>query len=46
VSLFPRESLAEQFTVVRPSGKIAPERGEQLTPRIPSTKSFADAEKL
>jgi hypothetical protein len=38
--------VAEQLTVVVPSGKVEPEAGEQVAARAPSTISLADAEKL
>src|SRR5437016_8569566 len=39
----PRVSLAEQFTVVVPSGNIEPLTGTQLGATAPSTTSTADA---
>ena len=38
------ESVAEQLTVVVLMAKVLPEAGEQLTGRLPSTTSVADAE--
>jgi hypothetical protein len=40
--VLPRVSLAEQFTVVMPTGKVEPEEGEQDTETEPSTKSIAE----
>src|SRR5260370_14204413 len=37
VDVLPAVSVAEQFTVVVPSGKIEPEGGEQVTGSVPST---------
>src|SRR2546425_1233326 len=45
-ALFPWVSLAEQLTVVVPSGNESPEAGEQLTGRDPSQASKAEAEKV
>ena len=39
-----RESVAEQLTVLGPSGKVEPEAGEQITVTGPSTMSVAEAE--
>lgn len=41
--VLPAASLAEQLTVVVPSGKIEPEAGEQLGVMEPSTRSLAEA---
>ena len=41
VAAFPLESLALQETAVSPSGKVAPEAGEQITTTGPSTASVA-----
>jgi hypothetical protein len=38
------ESVAEQFTVVVPTGKVEPDGGLQLTGNDPSQASLADAE--
>jgi hypothetical protein len=35
------ESVAEQVTVVAPSGKVLPLAGEQVTVTAPSRSSFA-----
>src|SRR5437764_6812950 len=40
----PRESVAAHCTVVKPSGKIVPEAGEQVTGSAPSTASVAVGE--
>ena len=45
-TLFPRLSLAEQLTVVLPSGKMEPEAGEHSTETGPSTRSRAVALKV
>ena len=42
--LLPRVSVAEQLTVVAPKWKVDPLAGVQLTVRLPSTRSVADAE--
>lgn len=39
-----RESVAEQFTEVTPTGNVLPEAGEQVTETRPSTRSEAEAE--
>ena len=39
-------SVAEQLTVVAPSGKVEPEVGTQLTKTEPSTMSLAEAENV
>ena len=39
-------SVAEQCTVVVPSGNEEPEDGEQSTATVPSTRSLADAENV
>src|SRR6185295_18035455 len=44
--LLPFVSVAVQFTVVGPSGKVVPLAGVQVTGRDPSTRSLADAVKL
>jgi hypothetical protein len=36
--------VAEQFTVVEPTGKVEPEAGLQLTGMDPSRSSVAEAE--
>jgi hypothetical protein len=41
--LFPRVSVALQFTVVEPIGNVAPDAGLQVTGRGPSMASFAEA---
>ncbi len=46
VDVLPAVSVAEQFTVVVPSGKIEPEGGEQVTGSVPSTTSVAVAAKV
>jgi hypothetical protein len=40
--VFPRVSVAEQVTVVLPSGKVLPEAGAHVGDRLPSTRSLAD----
>jgi hypothetical protein len=42
--LFSAASMASQFTVVLPSGKVLPEAGEQVTLTEPSTMSLAVGE--
>jgi hypothetical protein len=42
--LFPAASAAEHLTVVVPSGNTLPEAIEQVTGRVPSTLSLAEAE--
>jgi len=42
----PRASVAVQFTVVGPSGKIAPLAGLHVAVTVPSTMSVADVAKL
>ena len=37
------ESVAEQLTVLGPSGKVEPEAGEQIAVTGPSTMSVAEA---
>ena len=44
--VLPAASIAEQVTVVVPSGKVEPEAGEQVAATEPSTISVAEAEKL
>ena len=39
-------SLAEQLTVVTPSGKVAPDAGEHVGVKAPAIKSVADAENV
>src|SRR5260370_15538104 len=46
VDVLPTLSVAEQVTVVVPSGKIEPEGGEQVTGSVPSTTSVAVAAKV
>jgi len=46
LALFPRESVAEQVTVVVPGGKFEPEAGEQVMGTGPSTRSFAETVKF
>jgi hypothetical protein len=43
---FPCASVAEQVTLVVPTGKVDPEAGTQLTGKGPSTTSVADAPKV
>ncbi len=38
--------MAEQVTLVVPSGKVEPEAGEQVAATEPSTMSVAEAEKV
>ena len=45
-AVFPRESVAEQLTVVCPRGNIEPETCEQAAITGPSTKSLAEVVKL
>ena len=45
-AVLPCESVAEQSTVVVPSGKVEPEAGEQETGTGPSTISVAVAVKV
>src|SRR5256885_2528201 len=42
VAVLPRVSLAEQFTVVAPTGKPNPDAGTHDTSRAPSTRSLAE----
>jgi hypothetical protein len=42
--VLPCASVAEQFTVVGPSGNVDPDGGLHITGTGPSTLSFADAE--
>src|SRR5207248_3123615 len=41
--VLPLASVAEQVTVVAPSGNGSAEEGAQLVPTVPSTRSVADA---
>ena len=42
--VLPCASVAEQFTVVEPTGKLEPDEGLQLGVRAPSRSSVAEAE--
>jgi hypothetical protein len=43
-AVFPAPSVAEQLTVVVPTGKVEPDAGLQLAASAPETVSFALAE--
>jgi hypothetical protein len=43
VAVLPRVSDEEQVTVVEPRGKVLPGGGVQVTGRVPSTISVAEA---
>ena len=42
VAVFPCESVAEQVTVVSPTGKVDPDAGLHVAGTVPSTVSVAD----
>lgn len=46
MTLFPAASVAVQFTVVVPNGKVEPEAGVQVAETEPLTKSLAEAVKF
>jgi len=46
VDVLPALSVAEQVTTVRPTGKVEPDGGEQVTGTVPSTTSVAVAVKV